>query len=225
MWMRTVTVIKHDDNKHRKSNENLGMEKELELVINGVKNQVFSLTPNLEKEAMVGYLKSKAFISGMQDIEKITVDSPLCSVSLKSGQQQQQQQQQAQTEVLSLPAAVIFQLTASFQEKSMLYKDVSISHSAALATPKQIVYFAEDLSRKNAWYKTLGLCVSKEQPAPSILMLSGKIDAWIVEEAKAIGARMVISRLGPTDKAYQNAKDNNITIIGFARGTRYTQYL
>jgi FdhD protein len=113
----------------------------------------------------------------------------------------------------------------SFQERALFYKDIAIGHSAALVSPKEIFYFAEDLSQMNALYRVIGLVQADVTPAPfSVLMVSGKVDLDVMRLALRLGVHTVISRLAPTDQAYQLAKSEGLTLVGFARGTRMTVY-
>ncbi len=118
----------------------------------------------------------------------------------------------------------IYRLMVQFQERALLYKDIAISHSAALAFEKEIGVFAEDLSQINALYRVIGEWKTQKTPAYPILMVSGKIDAELLNAAIQIGAKALISRLAPTDQAYHLAIANDILLVGFARGARFTVY-
>jgi formate dehydrogenase accessory protein FdhD len=226
MWMKTVQAHKWDENKHRKSNESLGIEREIEVIVNDTPTTTLSISTGFEKEGVLGYLYSQGTISSAKDILSHTVEDDVHRMTVSVQNPPSQKGWQTKSDgVVSLLNHQIFSLTASFQEKAMLYKHISITQSSALATHKGIVYFAEDLSRSMSLYKVIGQMLQTGDQTPPILLVSGKIDHWLVKLAASLQVHFIISRLGPTDKAYTTANEHNIALYGFARGTRYTQYL
>ena len=108
-----------------------------------------------------------------------------------------------------------------FQERALLYKKIAIGHSAALASAKDLLVSAEDLTLQNAVYRCIGEFPSV---APAILLLSGMIDVQTVDLAARLGVCIIISRLAPTGQAVQRAGEHNLTVVGFARGSHFTVY-
>lgn len=127
------------------------------------------------------------------------------------------------SEGATLSRAGIFILTAYFQEKALLYKHTGITHSAAFANPKALTSFAEDLYQMSACYKILGSSVSQKSTR-DILLVSGRVDQQLLMFAIKAGVQIVISRTGVTDKAFDMAEAYGVSVVGFARGTRFNIY-
>ncbi len=122
---------------------------------------------------------------------------------------------------ISLNRNEVYRLMVQFQERALLYKKIAIGHSAALASAKDLLVSAEDLTLQNAVYRCIGEFPSV---APAILLLSGMIDVQTVDLAARLGVCIIISRLAPTGQAVQRAGEHNLTVVGFARGSHFTVY-
>lgn len=114
-------------------------------------------------------------------------------------------------------------LTAYFQENAMLYKHTGVTHSAAFASRKDLTCFAEDLYQMPALYKILGQSVLQREDR-EILIVSGRVDYALVSTAVDAGVKILVSRTGVTDKAFDLAAAHGITVVGFARGLRFNMY-
>ena len=73
-------------------------------------------------------------------------------------------------------------------------------------------------------YLKLESLEKQEDFSDKILLTSGKVDQQVVNKALTLGIPTIVSRTGPTDKAFDLATEKNITILGFARGTRFNLY-
>lgn len=243
MWQYLVNCLKLEGDKSRKHQEQLGMEKFIRFNLPSGECVSLSTTPSLEQELVLGYLIAKLGIRP-QGVEVNHVENHVDNHVnnhdnhdvfevryIEENHEDNLPENSTQNEALEdhehlrFNRNKVYKLTASFQEKSLLYKDISISHSAALADANQIHYFAEDLSRFNAWHKVVGLWgADHDKRCPPILIVSGKLDAMLMQQAISLGVNTVISRLAPTDRALRLAVDADVALIGFARGTRMTVY-
>ena len=97
------------------------------------------------------------------------------------------------------------------------YEKTGSMHCAALASQKEICYYCEDLSRKNAVMKVIGKCLlNSDKPDSFVLFTSGGLPLSVVRLSRAVGIRTIVSRSAPTDAALALARKAGIRIFGFA---------
>jgi FdhD protein len=98
-------------------------------------------------------------------------------------------------------------------------------HSAALADQGEILCMFEDIGRHNAVDKVIGYSFWNEiKPDDKYLLLSGRVASEILIKAARGGFPLILSRSAPTELTVELAEDFNITVVGFARGKRFTIY-
>lgn len=126
---------------------------------------------------------------------------------------------------LKMQANQVTLLMKEFQERSQIYRMTGGVHSAGLAGASGIVAFNEDIGRHNAIDKILGECVLKEIKTDGlVLMTSGRVSSDILVKAARGRIPVIISRSAPTDLSVKLACDFDITLVGFARGSRMNVY-
>jgi len=126
---------------------------------------------------------------------------------------------------ISIRPEPIFDLFRKFQQRSTLYKLTGGVHSAALSDGKEIIAFAEDIGRHNAVDKIIGYSFLKGIPTKGkILLSSGRLSSEIAYKTARASIPILVSRTAPTTLAIEIAEKNNLTIIGFLRGSRFTIY-
>ena len=83
----------------------------------------------------------------------------------------------------------------------------------------------EDIGRHNTLDKISGLILLHETSLePRVVLFSGRVSSEILFKTQRIGACMVISRTGPTSHSINLAEEWDITLIGYARGERFSIY-
>jgi FdhD protein len=116
-------------------------------------------------------------------------------------------------------------LQSEFQRKSVLFRETGGVHSAALANGEAIRIFMADIGRHNAIDKVIGKALlSGLNLADLVMLTSGRISSEIVLKVAHCGTPILVSRSAPTDRAVEMAKQVNLTVIGFARGSRMNIY-
>lgn len=98
-------------------------------------------------------------------------------------------------------------------------------HSSALADQTGILCMYEDIGRHNAVDKVLGYAFLNEiSTVDKCLLLSGRVASEILIKAARANIPVVLSRSAPTGLTVELADELNITVVGFARGKRFSIY-
>lgn len=220
MWTQQLKAIKVTDKQHRKQNDTLAIEKETNLLCDGAAQHTFHHYPGKEKEMAAGYLIATGKCTP-NDIQDITIreDGIIATFSSSSPKETPISFNE------KLEWQSIFQLTAYLQEKALLFKDTAVTESAGIGSGNELLCFSEDLHQNNAFYKVLGERLKTTTDlSQDVLLLSSKIDSVTMKQIIHIGLPIVISRVAPTSAALQLALDHDITVLGFARGKKFTVY-
>lgn len=121
--------------------------------------------------------------------------------------------------------AAVGKLMLDFQRRSEVYLKTGGVHSAALAGKNCILAFREDIGRHNAIDKVIGYALSQNRDfEDKILITSGRISSEVVFKVRKCGIPIIISRSAPTNQAVRLAREMDITLVGFARGSRMNVY-
>jgi FdhD protein len=220
MWTQQLKVIKVSDRQFRKQNDTLAIEKETTLHHNGTPLHTFHHYPGKEKEMALGFLVATKKCTA-SDVTNITIrEEGIVAEFTPSKTQKAPLPRDAK-----VPWQSIYQLTAYLQEKALLFKDTAVTESAALASDADLITFSEDLHQNNAIYKAVGERLKQTDTLSNdILLVSSKIDSLTMKAIMALGITIVVSRVAPTSTALQLAEEHNITVLGFARGKKFSVY-
>lgn len=119
----------------------------------------------------------------------------------------------------------IIKLMGEFNNKSELFKQTGGVHSCCLCSENSILVFSEDIGRHNALDKVVGKALMINMDLKDkLVMTTGRISSDIVVKVAKAGIQIIVSHSAPTSLALSLAKAANITIIGFARGSRMNIY-
>jgi len=122
-------------------------------------------------------------------------------------------------------SAAVGKLMLAFQKRSEVYLKTGGVHSAALADESGILAFREDIGRHNAVDKVIGYALSQNKTfEDKILITSGRISSEVVFKVKKCGMPIIISRAAVTNQAVRLAREMNLTLVGFPRGSGMNVY-
>lgn len=112
------------------------------------------------------------------------------------------------------------------QGASPLYRATGGVHSAALSVDGALPECAiDDVGRHNAVDKVIGTALLRDISFEhTMLMCTGRISSDILHKARRCATPVVLSRGAPTHQTLLLANDMGITVVGFARGGRFTIY-
>ncbi|HQA49569.1 MAG: formate dehydrogenase accessory sulfurtransferase FdhD [Syntrophomonadaceae bacterium] len=126
---------------------------------------------------------------------------------------------------LQVDAQYLLNTINALEERSVTFRLTGGVHNAALADGDEILCMFEDIGRHNAVDKVIGYAFGHEiDPHDKCLILSGRVASEIVIKTVRAGFPLILSRSAPTELAVELAEDFNITVVGFARGQRFTVY-
>jgi FdhD protein len=90
---------------------------------------------------------------------------------------------------------------------------------------RAVLLHAEDIGRHNTLDRLAGEALFKGiDLSGMILATSGRVSSEMVAKAAVLGIALIASRTSPTDMAVRMCQEQGITLVGYARGTRFTIY-
>lgn len=240
--LRPRKVQSYDKGNWSDFNDELVVEEHLHIILNGQKLVSIACSPEYTRELAVGYLVSEGFIRQYQDLSTVKVPHPLqvevettCPVDLSapgqintcmgrgSGAQVQPREYPSDSQPWS--PAHLLKLIAELDASSLTFKKTGGVHSAALGSHQGTLIRYEDIGRHNAVDKVIGHAFLQQIPLyDKCLLLSGRIASEILLKIARAGFPMIVSRSAPTYKAVNRAEELGVTVVGFARGSRFNLY-
>lgn len=245
----TIEIRKFEIDKFIDSEDLIIKESPLTLFVNGYQFLTLMILKENLKEMITGFLAAEGIIKSSKDIKRIKfkLEETVAMVevngdftpgdykkrTLTSGcggastfinlkdcaeAQQIKSDQQHQAESF-------IDLMVQMQQNSDYFQQSGGTHTAALASAKDIIYQIEDIGRHNALDKVIGRALLEDiNLKDKILLTSGRISSEMIIKVLKQGIPFLVSRSAPTDAALKIARDRNITLIGFCRGKRFNIY-
>ena len=119
----------------------------------------------------------------------------------------------------------IYATMGEMARRAEMHKAHGGTHSAAVGNGRTVLLHAEDIGRHNTLDRIAGEALFKGiDLSGMILATSGRVSSEMVAKAAALGIALVASRTSPTDMAVRMCEEHGITLVGYARGTRFTIY-
>jgi FdhD protein len=121
--------------------------------------------------------------------------------------------------------AHLLNLINRLEDQATLFKRTGGVHNAALADQNGFLCRYDDIGRHNAVDKALGYAFLNGIPTQDkCLLLSGRVASEILLKAAQADIPLILSRAAPTGLTIDLAQELNMTVVGFARGQRYSIY-
>ena len=117
----------------------------------------------------------------------------------------------------------IYELSKKINLTPSIYLKAGAIHGCVLCNNNNPIIYMEDVGRHNAVDKIAGyMFVKKVNPKDKIFYTTGRLTSEMVIKTVKMGISILISRSGFTSWGVELAKKTNLTLIGRARGKRYT---
>lgn len=126
-----------------------------------------------------------------------------------------------------VPATVVATLTDRLGERQRWFASTGGLHAAGLFDHSgEAMVVREDVGRHNAVDKAIGwAAMAGGLPADHrVLVVSGRASFEIVQKAAVAGIATVVAVSAPSSLAIDAATRLGVTLVGFARGDRFTTY-
>ena len=218
-------------------------EMPLTIFINGQETATILCTPTKLTQLVLGFLYSEGVIDKINEVASLRVceDEPIADVRLSkteytvpprrtltsgcgSGVSFETQAQRVNSDLVVTPQEVLSLIKKLYQQQDLFQLGGGI-HCSALCDRKQILIIAEDIGRHNTLDKIMGECLMRGLPTQDcILVTTGRISSEMLLKAARMQAPIVVSRGSPTERAISLGNDLDITVIGYARGSRLSVF-
>jgi FdhD protein len=117
----------------------------------------------------------------------------------------------------------LYALTQTINTTPSLYLEAGAIHGCVLAERDQPLVYMEDVGRHNAVDKIAGwMFQHKVRPDDKIFYTTGRLTSEMVIKTVRMGIPILISRSGFTAWGVDLARKANLTLVGRARGKRFT---
>ncbi|HZW35647.1 MAG TPA: formate dehydrogenase accessory sulfurtransferase FdhD, partial [Candidatus Deferrimicrobiaceae bacterium] len=119
----------------------------------------------------------------------------------------------------------IFSMMKELARRADSYRTHGGIHSAAVGDGKTVLLHAEDLGRHNTLDRIAGEALFRSiDLSGKILVTSGRVSSEMAAKAAGLGIALIASRTSPTDMAVRICEERGITLVGYARGRKFTLY-
>ncbi len=120
----------------------------------------------------------------------------------------------------------ILTLKQSFETRQTIFPLTGSTHSSSLFGLRlNLLAFAEDIGRHNAFDKVIGALVNEGKTQEAFLaIVSSRLSFEMVQKAGVLGLEILAGLSAPTSMAVEMADRLNITLIGFLRENSMSIY-
>ncbi len=238
----TRDVVTYNGSKLLSGKKDLVVEESYQLFVNGRGAGEITCSPWDKKEAFLGYLYLRGYISSAGDVRAIDVDEEhgMVNVTIRdyltdvTGQENllledeillNEQGIVPKRDDVRLSVSEVLTYSRELEERSALFHRTGGVHCAAFARNGVFLSFKEDISRHVAVDKVVGDCLLRKiLMKDGILIFSGRVPVEILQKVGAMGCSVLIAKSAPTNYSCRLAQQLGITLIGFARDKTFNVY-
>jgi len=226
--------------------DDIVVEGQVTLYINGRPYSTLSVTPFEIKELAVGHLMAEGMIGKLDEIIELKISEGRVDVQLSKEIPIEETQiistecgspgrkispriwmkNKMKTGSIKFSPQAIMNAIKNLNSLAETYRKTGGTHAAALMDEHtNLLAISEDIGRHNAVDKVIGKAVLQGLNFNATFLAStGRVTSDIVIKSANVGIPMVISISAPTDKGIKLAEMMGLTLVGFARGKRFNIY-
>lgn len=248
---RPARALRIEDGAAQEAMESLAEETAVALLYNGLPHAVMMATPADLEDFAVGFSLSEGLVASAGDVRVVDCVHGEDGVSLQMHVSQADFDALAQRgrslagrtgcglcgsdtlanairPVRRVPGrpAVGERLRAAFDElqaNQPINARTGAVHAAAVRDADGRLHVREDVGRHNAIDKAIGAAL-RAGAVPCELFVTSRASYEVVHKAAAVGIGLVAAISAPTALAVRLAGEAGLTLVGFARGARFTIY-
>lgn len=243
------SILRWREGEFSATDDEVILEVPMTLIVNGRELMTLMGLGVSPEELAVGFLRSEGFLSRREQLksvsseggrisleaeidldllvklsEKRTITSgcgkgsvffnPLDGLSLRP----------VESPAVFTPAEVLARM-ADLEGRSELFQRTGGVHNAALCLPDRVVVMRSDIGRHNAVDMLGGRAFLDGLDVSGMgLFVSGRVSSEILRKTASFGVGVLVSRSAPTTLALDYAKALGVTVVGYARGSRFNVY-
>jgi len=228
--------------------ESVAVEEPLEIHVNGQPWITTMRTPGQDRELALGLLYTEGILADIVDLESITVDenvvlvegqiaidghtrgfvrSSSCGVCGRASLDaiMARHPPAISPDGYTIDTITIEELLNQLRSEQSLFDSTGGVHAVALFNEySEITDLAEDVGRHNAMDKIIGRSIGQLPLSNHGFLLSGRVSFEMVQKAVMVGSPCIVAIGAPTTLAIELARQHGITLIGFARESRFNVY-
>ena len=225
MAIKKVITFNWNENTSKINEDFVCIEKNYELYINNKFISNLIASPNNLKELGVGYVISEGYLES-EDIKDVHITDTKITVIAEKSNKMNLEEKNNDINNINIPLKTIFKIMDYMSNITGTWKITGGTHWACLFDLKgNEIITIEDIGRHNAVDKVIGYGILNNiNLKDKILVSSGRLPYMMVKKVVNAKIPVIISKSPSTDKGIELAKNNNITLIGFARKNRFTVY-
>jgi len=222
--IKFVKILRFNNGRKEELDDKIVEERNINLYLNGELIERIIYSPPFKEELVFGCLFLKGYINKKNDLKKIVFKNKNyytdCYTEVENISNSSLLKKQ-----FSIKSSKLFVLMKELLSKSIVFRQTGGTHISGLSDGQNLISFFEDVSRQSTIFKLAGDAILTDKLSDTIILFtSGRISETAVQYAKRLGVMAVVSRSAPTDFAIEVAKDADIMLIGFLRGSRFNIY-
>ena len=156
-------VITYDGNQFLRVQRELVEEVSFQIYVNQERAGEIACSPWEIREAVIGYLYMKGFISAFEEVRDVEL-SENGKAYVITERVIAENKEESDVEDLIVPIDDIIKLAGMLEDGSKLFHRTGGVHCAALARNGEFIVYKEDVSRHVAVDKVVGTCLEKKIP-------------------------------------------------------------
>jgi len=246
--LELTKTIKGFDEKQQNITTKVIHEKPLTIYLNNQEIVTLMSIGDHPKYLATGYLLNQNMLKNDDEIKSITYEKDIETVIIRTNRQTNFEKKLKKkittsgcaqgtvfgdiyeeiankklTSILKIKHQWIYELSKKINLTPSLYLEAGAVHGCVLCKKNDPIIYMEDVGRHNAVDKIAGLMfMNKIKPNDKIFYTTGRLTSEMVIKTVKMGIAILISRSGFTSWGVELAQKTNLTLIGRARGKRYT---
>ena len=250
----TLSKVHKSSSIKDEAQENIAEETPIALIYNGIAHVVMMGSPSDLEDFAVGFSVTEGIVNDVSDIYSIEINckddgielnikiSSECFVKLKEvrrnltgrtgcglcGAESLSQAMRIPEVKISNPEFYsnnILKALQNFSKDQVLQKKTGATHAAAIFNNEgNLKIIREDVGRHIALDKLIGASLKSKIAESDFVITSSRASYEMVQKIAYVNLKLLIAISAPTGLAIRMANNLGITLVGFARESRYTIY-